>query len=68
MAKTRDDIEKVSINLFAGDYARMQSLYPALTAGVAIRKLIRKHLETVEAAAKGKYDDRNISITELPIE
>jgi hypothetical protein len=53
-------LQKVTLNLFDGDYAALQSLYPRPGAGKIIRELVRRHLRDSEAI--------NRPVTELPID
>jgi hypothetical protein len=39
------------MNLFAGDYDRLQSLYPDVGAGPVIRTVVRRFIEQCEATA-----------------
>lgn len=41
-------LQKVTLNLQAGDFDKMRSIYPKIGAGKAIRALVRKHIERVE--------------------
>lgn len=43
-----DTLTKHTLNLYNGDYAQLQDLYPDIGAGPIIRRLIRKHLEAME--------------------
>jgi len=46
MPKVKDvDLHKHTLNLRAGDYARMQELFPQLGGGGAIRKLISNFVD-----------------------
>lgn len=44
-----ESLHKHTLNLYEGDYARLQSYYPEVGAGVVIRKIIRKHLEVLDS-------------------
>jgi hypothetical protein len=48
--KRREDIpiSKHTLNLFEGDYQRLQDLYPKLGAGKIVRALVRAHLRKIE--------------------
>lgn len=46
-----EPLVKVTLNLFASDYERMQQLYIATGAAKAIRAVIRAHVQRVEARA-----------------
>jgi len=45
-----DELQKHTLNLFAGDYERLQLLYPDHGAGPIIRSVIRKFIEQCESA------------------
>lgn len=44
-----DELQKHTLNLFAGDYEKLQSLYPDHGAGPIIRSIIRKFIEQCES-------------------
>lgn len=48
-----EDLEKVTLNLFKGDFKTLQDLHPYIGAGKAIRTLVRKHILTVKEKANG---------------
>ena len=52
-----DDLQKHTLNLFAGDYEKLQQLYPDHGAGPIIRSVIRKFLEQCEA---GQHETPNV--------
>lgn len=39
------DTQKHTLNLYEGDFARLQELYPETGASIVIRTLVRKHIE-----------------------
>ena len=41
-------LEKLSVRLYAGDFARLGRKYPLARASKALRELLRKHLEKVD--------------------
>ena len=43
--KEVEPLQRVTINLFASDYAVMQAVYNAIGAQVAIRRIIRAHVQ-----------------------
>lgn len=43
-----ESLRKVTLNLFARDYSRLQDLYPVKGAAAAIRELVRQHIQAVE--------------------
>lgn len=40
-----DGIQKHTLNLFEGDYARIQEMFPDIGAATIIRKLVRRFIE-----------------------
>jgi len=49
--KVREDLEihKHTLNLYKGDYAAIQELFPDIGAGVVIRKVVRNYVESIKA-------------------
>ena len=43
------ELHKHTLNLYQGDYAKIQELFPDIGAGVVIRKVVRNYVETIEA-------------------
>lgn len=41
-------LQKVTLNLFEGEFARLQSLYPNLGAGRVVRDLVHSHLRSID--------------------
>ncbi len=52
--KESKPIEKVTLNLFAGDKGRLQDLHGRLGYGKVIRELVRKHIILAEQAAQDR--------------
>lgn len=44
-------LQKVTLNLFEGDFERLQTLYDRLGAGKVVRTLVRSHLRKIDATA-----------------
>lgn len=61
-------IQKHTLNLYAGDYARLQALYPTrVGAAKIVRDIIRAHIRKVEEDAAQKLpvvDDLDIELEE----
>jgi len=55
MAKN-EDLQKVTLNLWRGDYAKLQLLFPDNGAGPVIRELIRDFIARVEAVETAAPD------------
>lgn len=47
--KESEPLEKETINLFRGDFEKLQQLYPEIGAGKAIRIIVREHLTKIES-------------------
>lgn len=53
MAKRkRQNLDRVTLNLYAGDLDRLQELYTPPGAGPTIRELVRSHLRGLDAQAE----------------
>lgn len=48
MPKKDDDLAKHTLNLYAGDYAALQDLYPDVGAAVIIRRIVRSFVQQCE--------------------
>lgn len=42
-------LQKVTLNLFAGDFSRLQELFPDIGASVVVRKLVRNYITALDA-------------------
>jgi len=49
VAKSEISLVKHTLNLYEGDYRKLQDLYPDTGAGVIIRRIVRSFLNRVEA-------------------
>jgi ribonuclease PH len=58
-------LQKVTLNLFAGDYNQMQALYPRAGAGKIIRELVRRHLRDNESRHNRPASDLAIDLDVL---
>lgn len=43
------ELAKHTLNLFPGDYAKLQTFYPDIGAATIIRRLVRQFIERIEA-------------------
>jgi len=43
-----NDLQKHTLNLFSGDYAKLQDLCPDIGASVVIRRIVRTFINRVE--------------------
>lgn len=57
-----EDLTKHTLNLYTGDYAKLQALYPDTGAGAIVRRLIRKFLERVESQDQSVDVDLSIKL------
>jgi hypothetical protein len=44
----KGELQKHTLNLFPGDYAKLQELYPDLGAATIIRRIIRAFITQIE--------------------
>lgn len=45
-----EKLSKQILNLYAGDWEKLRGYYPDVPTGLLIRRLIRAHIEKIEAA------------------
>ncbi len=57
--KMSDKLKGHHILLYAGDFARLQSIYTNISPNYVIRELVRKHCEAVELKIRSTQDERN---------
>lgn len=53
----KDELEKVTLNLRVGDFARLRELHPDLPAGLVVRKLVTDHIEKMEQKLSEVVDE-----------
>jgi hypothetical protein len=58
-------LQKVTLNLFADDYSKLQALYPRARAAKIIRELIRRHVRDHESQKDRAASDLAIDLDEL---
>lgn len=63
--KEPEPLEKETINLFRGDFEKLQTLHPTMGAGKVIRLLVRAHLDKVQASAEQETQTPRMEV-ELP--
>ena len=60
MRKSKDALQKHTLQLFEGDYAKLQDLHPEVGAAAVIRQIIRQYIlkisPPVEMKLKGDLD------------
>lgn len=47
----KQELQKVTLNLFRGDFDAVRVLHPAIGAGSAIRQIVRGYIRKVESKA-----------------
>lgn len=64
--KRRSDIplQKVTLNLFEGDMSVLQEHYPRIGGSIAVRALVRKHVNELLASAAER---RGVTIRQLDL-
>ena len=62
--RRREDhpIVKVTLNLFAGDWEKLQTWYPKLGAGKVVRELVRAHVRTNEEKFNQSTDPVRVEV------
>lgn len=60
MRKAEQELQKHTLNLFPGDYAKLQELYPDVGAAVIIRRIVHKFVEQIEE--QGEAVEAEVSI------
>lgn len=50
------DLQKHTLNLFAGDFDKLASYSPDLPAATVIRKLVRRYIEQIEATGENSIN------------
>lgn len=45
--KSRKPLQKVTVNLYEGDFAELAALYPQIGPSTALREILRKHLREI---------------------
>jgi hypothetical protein len=61
MRKNREDLQKHTLQLFAGDYAKLQELHQDVGAAHIIRTIVRSYIQKVDPTVdvthiKGEVD------------
>ena len=65
--KSKVPLQRVTINLYAGDFERLTNLFPDITATRAIRELVRGIILQTEARSNQVATDMENQL-ELPLE
>ena len=56
------DLQKCTMNLFKGDYAKLQELYPDTGAATIIRRIIRGFIEQIEKTGEKAPSEIDINL------
>lgn len=66
MARKREDfpIEKVSLNLYQGEFKKLTELYPRMGAGKVIRVMVHNLLRQVDEKTAQTAPPRNLPVPE----
>jgi hypothetical protein len=62
MPKTADDLQKHTLNFYAGDFDRIRVLWPDQEPSVIIREFIHDMIEKHEAVATSKVDGVKVEL------
>lgn len=57
-----EELQKHTLNLFAGDYERLRCLFPDIGAGAVVRRLVRSFLEKTEGNTSVDIDNVEVKI------
>ena len=55
--KEAEPLMKVCLNLYDGDFQRLQSLHPKIGAGKVIRTLVHSYIKSIEDKAAKRIDE-----------
>lgn len=47
-------LQKHTLLLYEGDFDKLKSYYPEIDGGLIVRRLVRTHIEQIEAPTKGQ--------------
>jgi hypothetical protein len=53
---SKADLSKHTLNLFPGDYAKIQDYFPDIGAATIIRRVVRKFIEQIEEHGTDKVE------------
>jgi len=48
MPKSDGPLEKVTLKLYPGDFARLRDFFPEIGASIVVRKLVRNYVQKLE--------------------
>ncbi len=56
------ELQKHTLNLFPGDYAKLQQFYPDLGAATIIRRIVRRFVEQIEEKGADVQAEINVNL------
>lgn len=59
------ELQKVTMNLFRGDFERLQNLYPRSGAAKVVRLLVQSHIQTIDTKTGPRPATMDLEIAEL---
>jgi hypothetical protein len=62
MPRAETELQKHTLNLFPGDYAKLQQHYPDIGAATIIRRIVKRFVEQIEASGDSAPSDIDVSI------
>lgn len=62
MPRPKSDLTSHHINLYRGDFERLQELFPATQPGVLIREIIRGTIKRIEAGTEKIVEGIDIEV------
>lgn len=62
MPRAESELQKHTLNLFPGDYAKLQEFYPDIGAATIIRRIVRAFIDQIEKSGERAPDEIGINI------
>lgn len=56
------DLQKHTLNLYPGDYGKLQELYPDIGAATIIRRIIRAYIEQIEKGGEAAAVEIDVNL------
>lgn len=57
-----EPLQKHTLFLYEGDFEKLKTFYPEVTASVVTRKLVRRHLNELDKAIGNKLPEEEITL------
>lgn len=57
-----EDLKKHTLHLYAGDFDKLASFYPDLGPSVALRRIVRKHIQQLETKVTALPSMENLDV------